>query len=124
MSISNFCHGTNHYYLFRLYDVPPVIISWLQLINQLLTKNPVSPNLPSKRKLGVLTGGADSCQIWVSKINGLRNMIEHQEQIFCPRLRSCAKEIIVSRQTNQFSKEGLSKPPLRMFVRSFGRTFG
>ena len=109
---------------FNVQTLPPAIISCLQSFNQLLIKNPVSPNPPSKSKLGILTDGADSYQIWASKINGLRSSIEHQERIFCPRLWACTEEIIMAKQKNQLSKVGLSKTPSRMFVRLFGWAFG
>ena len=42
---------------FNIQTLPPAIISWLQLLNRLLTKKPVLPKPPSKSKLGVLTNG-------------------------------------------------------------------
>ena len=109
---------------FNIQTLPPAIISWMQSLSQLSTKKPVSPKPPSKSKLGVLTNGADSCQIWALKMNSLRNSIEHQDHICCPRLRACAAEIIMAEQNNQFSKVGLPKPPSRIFVWTFGWTFG
>ena len=109
---------------FRISTLPPETISWISLLSQLATKRPPSPPSPTRSKLGALTDGGDILAEWESKMSGWKDIIENNKTISCPHLHALAEEISTVKQAKQYSKDTLSKPPLEMYVRPFGRIFG
>ena len=109
---------------FRISTLPPEIISWLHSLSPSLTKTPASPLHPSKSKLGALTDGNDSWNTMESKMSFLMDIVQNNAHTSCPHLQAAADEINMVKEGKQYSPEGLSSPPSRMFVRPFGRIFG
>jgi len=109
---------------FRISTLPPEIISWLHSLSPSLTKTPASPLHPSKSKLGALTDGNDSWNTMELKMNFLMDIVQNNAHTSCPHLQAAADEINMVKEGKQYSPEGLSSPPSRMFVRPFGRIFG
>ena len=109
---------------FRISTLPPEIISWLHSLSPSLTKTPASPLHPSKSKLGALTDGNDSWNTMESKMSFLMDIVQNNAHTSCPHLQAAADEINMVKEGKQYSPEGLSSPPSRIFVRPFGRIFG
>jgi len=109
---------------FHLVPLPTEIISWMLSLSVSSTKMPDLPPRPSRSKLGVLTDGSDSWQTWESKMSSLKNITESNDSSSYPHLRRAADEINMVNKAKPYSKEALSNPPSRMFVRPFGRIFG
>ena len=109
---------------FRMVNLPTEITSWICSLQAWSTAPKVSPQARSRSKLGVLLDGVDSWEEWESIMISLTDGPSSPRYASCAHLQPAFDEISMGRERKNSWEEARLVPPLRTFVRPFGRTFG
>ena len=108
----------------QITPLPTDITSWLLSLMHSATNKQGSPSHLTRSKLGVLINGDDFWQQWGSVTNGSTATTSNNRHTFSAHLLQLADEINAVKQTRDYLLATPSRPPLHMFARPSGRTFG
>ena len=110
---------------FEISQILPVkIISWLNLLKDILTTSEVSIPKHCKSKIGILFDGKNSWKEVVYMINSLNHSLKRQELPSCQHSLQVLEEMKMAQQEETSLPEVPSPPSSTTYVQHSGRTFG
>ena len=103
---------------------PKEITSWLYSLAATSHHKQALPQEPKPSNLGALIAGDDSWKDVASKMNLLRNFQPTKKSAYSEHLQKVYEEMNMVSNVKTSWDTAQSNPPLRMYVRSSGRSFG